>query len=55
MNIQRDARDPTARRIELWELRNARGRRAVMLPLCVAPGDLPEREDFVTAAQRYLQ
>jgi hypothetical protein len=55
MNIQRDARDPSARRIDLWELRNALGRRAVMLPLTIVPGDLPEREDLVTAALRYLQ
>lgn len=55
MNIQRDAGDPTARRIDLWELRNARGQRAVMLPLTIAPSELPEREDLVTAALRYLQ
>ncbi|TCT21312.1 hypothetical protein [Thiobaca trueperi] len=55
MNIQRDARDPAARCIDLWELRNALGRRAVMLPLTIVPGDLPEREDLVTAALRYLQ
>ncbi|NEX22469.1 hypothetical protein G3480_19520 [Thiorhodococcus mannitoliphagus] len=54
MNIQREARDPAARPIQLWELRNARGRRAVMLPLCIAPTELPAREDWVTAAQRYL-
>jgi hypothetical protein len=55
MNIQRDARDPASRQINLWELRNGLGRKAVMLPLSVACRDLPEREDFVTAAQRYLQ
>ncbi|WP_295407669.1 hypothetical protein [uncultured Thiocystis sp.] len=55
MNIQRDARDPSARSIEFLELCNARGRRVVMLPLSLAPGELPAREDLVTAAQRYLQ
>jgi hypothetical protein len=54
MNIQRDARDPSARRIVLQELRNAQGRSAVLLPISVAPAELPQREDFVTAAQRYL-
>ncbi len=54
MNIQRDARDPSARRIVLQELRNARGRTAVMLPIAIAPAELPSREDFVTAARRYL-
>ncbi|EIC23863.1 hypothetical protein [Thiorhodovibrio frisius] len=54
MNIQRDARDPSARRIVLQELRNAQGRTAVMLPIAIAPTELPPREDFVTAAQRYL-
>ncbi|MBK1719995.1 hypothetical protein [Thiocystis violacea] len=55
MNIQRDERDPSARRIELLELRNARDRRAILLPLTIVPAELPEREDFVTAAERYLQ
>lgn len=54
MNIQRDARDPSARRIVLKELHNAQGRSAVMLPISIAPEELPPREDFVTAAQRYL-
>lgn len=54
MNIQRDARDSSARRIALGELHNARGCTAVMLPISLAPGVLPLREDFVTAAQRSL-
>jgi hypothetical protein len=54
MNIQRDARDPSGRRIVLRELCNAQGRTAVMLPISIAPADLPPREDLVTAAQRYL-
>lgn len=53
MNIQRPAQDPSARRIVLHELHNARGRRTVALPLAIAPGELPSREDFVKAAQRY--
>lgn len=55
MNIQRDARDPSGRSIEFLELHNARDRRVVVLPLSIAPGELPAREDLVTAAQRYLQ
>lgn len=55
MNIQRDERDLSARRIELLELRNACDRRVVMVPLAIAPAELPEREDLVTAAARYLQ
>lgn len=54
MNIQREARDPSARRIVLRELHNAQGRNAVMLPVSIVPEELPPREDFVTAAQRYL-
>jgi hypothetical protein len=54
MNIQRKESDPSARRIVLQELHNARGRRAVMLPVSLAPRGLTPREDFVTAAERYL-
>jgi len=54
MNIQRDASDPSARHIVLRELRNAQGRRAVMLPISLAPRELPPRPDFITAAERYL-
>jgi len=54
MNIQRPAQDPSARQIHLQELHNAPGRRAVMLPISLAPQELPPRQDFVTAAQRYL-
>jgi hypothetical protein len=54
MNIQRDAHYPSAHRIVMQELRNAQGRRAVMLPISITPADLPPREDFVTAAKRYL-
>jgi len=55
MNIQRAPNDPTARRIELLELTNSAGRRAVMVPLTIRPRDLPERVDLVTAAERYLR
>ena len=55
MNIQRDARDPNARRIPLAELYNAQGRRLAMLPLSIPAAELPEREDLVSAATRYLQ
>lgn len=54
MNIRRDAGEPSARRILLKELHNARGWRLVMLPLMIAPGEIPPREDFVAAAARYL-
>ena len=54
MNIQRDEGDPSARRVVLQELHNASGQRAVMLPISLAPRELPPREDFVTAAERYL-
>jgi len=54
MNIRLEPGDPSGRRIVLQELQNARGERAVMLPIAIAPRDLPHREDLVTAAQRYL-
>ena len=53
-DIQRDEGDPSARRVVLQELHNASGQRAVMLPISLAPRELPPREDFVTAAERYL-
>lgn len=55
MNIQRDPTNPSARRIVLQELRNALGSRGAMLPISLAPGDLPPREDFLTVAERYLR
>jgi hypothetical protein len=54
MNIQRDAQDASAQRIILQELHNARGVHLVMLLLSLAPGELPQREHFSTAAARYL-
>jgi len=54
MNIQRDPADRSSRHIRLQELHNARGRRLVMLPVSITPGDLPQQDDFFTAAQRIL-
>jgi hypothetical protein len=54
MNIQRDAGDPSVRRIVLQELHNVRGRSAIMIPISIDPSELPPREDFITAAQRYF-
>jgi hypothetical protein len=54
MNIRLDHADPSGRRFVLQELQNARGERAVMLPVAIAPRDLPRREDLVTAAERYF-
>lgn len=54
MNIQRDVQDASARQIEFQALHNARGQQAVMLLVSIAPGDVPQREDFFTAATRYL-
>ncbi|RKT46165.1 hypothetical protein [Thiocapsa rosea] len=54
MNIRRDPGQPSARRIVLKELHNARGWRLVMLPLMITPDEIPPREDFVAAAERYL-
>jgi hypothetical protein len=54
MNIRRDAQDASAQRIELQELHNARGAGLVMLLVSLAPGELPQRENIITAAGRYL-
>ncbi|NEV64275.1 hypothetical protein [Thiorhodococcus minor] len=54
MNIQRAPDHPSARRILLRQLHNVLGRRVVMLPLSFSPRDLPPREDFARAAERYL-
>lgn len=54
MNIQRDPSDKSAREIKLQELHDARGRRLVMLLVSIPLDELPRREDFVTAAKRYL-
>jgi hypothetical protein len=54
MNIRRDPDYPSARQIVLQELHNARGMQAVILPIAIAPSDLPPREDLVAAAERHL-
>jgi hypothetical protein len=54
MNIRRDPEDPSARQMVFQELKNARGARVVILPIAIAPRDLPPREDFIKAAERYL-
>jgi len=54
MNIRRDAQDASAQRITLQQLRNARGAGLVMLLVSLFPGELPRRENFITAAGRYL-
>jgi hypothetical protein len=54
MNVERPMQDPSARQIPLRELHNARERHAVLLPLALSPGELPAREDFLTAARRVL-
>ena len=54
MNIQRDPHDVSAQAIGLQELRNARGRRLIMLLVSIDPGELPQRVDVITAAERYL-
>ncbi len=54
MNIVRDEHEASARRIDLMELRGGKGQRVVMLPLVLAPDQLPAQVDFLTAVQRYL-
>lgn len=54
MNIQRNAQEASARPVRLQELHNVRGHRLVMLLVSIPCGDLPRRESFIAAAQRYL-
>jgi len=54
MNIQRDAQQASAQQIVLPELHNVHGHHLVMLMVSLAPSELPQREDFSTAAARYL-
>lgn len=54
MNIRRDAQDVSAQRITLQELHNARGATLAMLLVSLAPGELPRRENVISAAERYL-
>lgn len=55
MNIARHPRDPSGRRIILRELHTAQTQSTIVLPLTLAPSDLPPPEDFLTAAERYLR
>ncbi|MEN8109154.1 MAG: hypothetical protein ABFS22_14265 [Pseudomonadota bacterium] len=55
MNIRRDVQDTSAEKIRFQELHNARGRRLVMLFVSLTPDDLPPRENFFSAAKRYLR
>jgi hypothetical protein len=54
MNIRRDAHDASAQRITLRELHNARGASLAMLLIALAPGELPQRDNVLSAAARYL-
>jgi len=54
MNIRRDVQDASAQRITLREFHNARGAGLVMLLVSLAPGELPRRENPISAAQRFL-
>jgi hypothetical protein len=54
MNIQRAAADDSAQQIAFQELYNSQGRRLVMLFVSLSPGELPRRESFLSAAERYL-
>lgn len=54
MNIQRDAEDESGRDIVLPEIHNVRGRRSALLLIAVVPGELPERENLLASAHRYL-
>jgi len=54
MNIRRDAQDASAQQVTMRELRNARGASLAMLLVALAPGELPRRENALSAAARYL-
>ena len=54
MNIRVDPGDRSARHMVFEELENARGGRATVMLVRIATRDLPQREDLVTAAARYL-
>jgi hypothetical protein len=54
MNIVRDERDAATRRIDFLELHGGKGQGQVMLPLVIAPDQLPAPVDFLTAVERYL-
>ncbi|EGV33879.1 hypothetical protein ThidrDRAFT_0034 [Thiorhodococcus drewsii AZ1] len=54
MNLLRHPQDPSARHIQLQEIQNERGRKAIILLVSLRPRDLPPREDLISAAERYL-
>jgi hypothetical protein len=54
MNIVSDTQNASARSVSFQELHNTRGNRVVMLLLAISPGELPRKEDFFSAAERYL-
>ena len=54
MNIKRSAQAASAKEITMQELHNARGQHKVALMVSLTPKELPERENFYSAAARYL-
>lgn len=54
MNIQRDAQDAAAHDIVLPEFHNARGQQSVLLLVSIIPGELPQQENLLATAHRYL-
>lgn len=54
MNIKRSPQATSAKELTLQELHNARGQQRVALMVAITPKELPEREDFYSAAARYL-
>jgi hypothetical protein len=55
MNIQREADDTSAQDIAFQTLHNSQGRSLAMLFVSLSPGELPQREDFLSAAERLLR
>lgn len=54
MNIKRQDGDDNAICVEFSELHNRQGRRLVVLPVLIAPNELPLREHYLKTAERYL-
>ena len=54
MNIQRDAQDASAHDIVLPEFHNARGQQSVLLLVSIIPGELPQQENLLATAHRFL-
>lgn len=55
MNIRRADGDTSAKDIAFQALHNSQGRRLVMLFVSLSPGELPRRESFLSAAERFLR